>query len=66
VRDGLFSPGTPVSFTNKTDNYDITEILWKVAFCLALKQFYIKNVGLTKIPGCWTYVQQNENKFQKV
>jgi hypothetical protein len=19
-----------------------------------------------KIPGCWTYVQQNENKFQKV
>jgi hypothetical protein len=40
---------------------------------LALKQFYIKNVGLAKIqrvqqkiPGCWTYVLQNENKFQKV
>jgi hypothetical protein len=40
--------------------------------CLALKQFYIKNVGPAKIqnvqqkiPGCWTYVQQNENKFQK-
>jgi hypothetical protein len=40
---------------------------------LALKQFYIKNVGPAKIqrvqqkiPGCWTYVQQNENKFQKV
>jgi hypothetical protein len=40
---------------------------------LALKQFYIKNVGTAKIqrvqqkiPGCWTYVQQNENKFQKV
>ena len=38
-----------------------------------LKQFYIKNVGPAKIqrvqqknPGCWTYVQQNENKFQTV
>jgi hypothetical protein len=36
---------------------------------LALKQFYIKNVGPAKIQnvqqkitGCWTYVQQNENK----
>jgi hypothetical protein len=26
-----FSPGTPVSPTNKTDDYDITEILLKVA-----------------------------------
>jgi hypothetical protein len=26
-----FSPGTPVSSTNKTDIYDITEILLKVA-----------------------------------
>jgi hypothetical protein len=26
-----FSPGTPVSSTNKTDNQDITEILLKVA-----------------------------------
>ena len=25
-----FSPGTPVSFTNKTDRHDITEILLKV------------------------------------
>ena len=40
---------------------------------MALKQFCIKNVGPSKIqrvqqkiPGCWTYVQQNENKFQKV
>jgi hypothetical protein len=40
---------------------------------LALKQFYIKNVGLAKIqrvqqkiPVCCTYVRQNENKFQKV
>ena len=27
----LFSSDTPVSFTNKTDRHDITEILWKVA-----------------------------------
>jgi hypothetical protein len=27
----LFSPGPPVSSTNKTDRYDITEILLKVA-----------------------------------
>jgi hypothetical protein len=26
-----FSPGTPVSSTNKTDRYDITEILLKMA-----------------------------------
>ena len=26
-----FSPGTPVSFTNKTDCHDITEIFLKVA-----------------------------------
>ena len=26
-----FSPGTPVSSTNKTDSHDITEILLKVA-----------------------------------
>ena len=49
------------------------KIIITVWHCLALKQFYIKNVGLAKIqrvqqkiPGCWTYVQQNKNKFQKV
>jgi hypothetical protein len=26
-----FSPGTPVSYTNKTDRHNITEILMKVA-----------------------------------
>jgi hypothetical protein len=48
-------------------------VIITVWHCLALKQFYIKNVGPAKIqrdqqkfPGCWTYVQQNENKFQKV
>ena len=28
---GQFSPGTPFSFTNKTDGHDITEILLIVA-----------------------------------
>jgi hypothetical protein len=27
----LFSPGTPVSFTNRTNHHDIAEILLKVA-----------------------------------
>ena len=27
----LFSPGTPVSFTNKTNHHEIAEILLKVA-----------------------------------
>jgi hypothetical protein len=27
----MFSPGTPVSSTNKTDHHDMTEILLKVA-----------------------------------
>ena len=44
-----FSPGTPVSSTNKTDRHNITEILWKVVlntitltpFQLYLEQIYI-------------------------
>ena len=31
VTDQWFSPGTPVSSTNKTDHHDITEILLEVA-----------------------------------
>jgi hypothetical protein len=31
LRGLWFSPGTPVSSTNKTDRHDITEILFKVA-----------------------------------
>jgi len=39
-----FSPGTPVSFTNKTDQQDITEILLKVALntiSLALSYVFV-------------------------
>ena len=35
-----FSPGTPVSSTNKTDHHDITEILLKVMLDI-IKQTYI-------------------------
>jgi hypothetical protein len=31
VTGGWFSPGTPVSSTNKTDRHDITEIVLKMA-----------------------------------
>jgi hypothetical protein len=39
-----FSPGTPVSSTNKTDHHDIIEILLKVALntiTLTLKNWFI-------------------------
>jgi hypothetical protein len=51
---GWFSPGTPVSSTNKTDHYNITEILLKVALsnitltlnlairCVLCRLFFIK------------------------
>jgi hypothetical protein len=40
---GGFSPGTPVSSTNKTDRHNIAEILLKVAFFIgpSLPHFYI-------------------------
>jgi hypothetical protein len=31
VENMWFSPGTPVSFTNKSNRHDVTEILLKVA-----------------------------------
>jgi hypothetical protein len=36
-----FSPGTPVSSTNKTDRHDITEILLKVALTIIKLILYI-------------------------
>ena len=50
-----FSTGTPVSFTNKTDCHDITEILLKVALntstlTLELTGYQIKSV---KQPNEW-------------
>ena len=42
--DRWFSPGRPVSSTNKTDRHDITEILLKMAL-KTIKQTNIINIG---------------------
>jgi hypothetical protein len=39
---GLFSPGPPVSSTDKTDRHDITEILLKVVLNKTNKHLFIK------------------------
>ena len=44
--DRWFSPGTPVSSTNKTDRHDITELLLKVA-SNTIKQINKANIKLT-------------------
>jgi len=44
----VLSPVTPVSSTNKTDRYDITEILLKVVLKTKSRNFasnIIKNIG---------------------
>jgi hypothetical protein len=44
----LFSPGTPISSTNKTDRHDITEILLKVALnTMKQKSKIINGFGLS-------------------
>jgi hypothetical protein len=43
---GGFSPGTPVSSTNKTDSHDMTEILLKVVLNT------IKQTKQTKLVWC--------------
>jgi hypothetical protein len=46
----VYSPGTPVSFTNKTDRHDIIEILLKVALStikkgICLEKGYVQKMG---------------------
>jgi hypothetical protein len=57
----LFSPGTPVSSTNKTDSHDIAEILLKAAFntinqtkaqCLSFVLFTMEPDHLKHIYSC--------------
>jgi hypothetical protein len=49
----LFSPGIPVSSTNKTDRHDITEVLLKVALN-SKKKKYIESIPDAKEQGnCW-------------
>jgi len=45
-----FSPGTPVSSTNKTDRHDITEILLKAA---------LNSITLTLIPFLFFCIEKN-------
>ena len=43
ARFTTYSPGPPVSFTNKTDHHDITEILLKVALSTIKQSKQTKN-----------------------
>jgi len=46
VTDQSFSPGTPVSSTNKTDRHDIAEILLKVALnTINLRATFVYSLG---------------------
>jgi hypothetical protein len=46
----FFSPGTPASSTNRTDNYDITEILLKVVVLNTISMPFICGVGCHSFP----------------
>ena len=54
-----FSPGTPVSSTNKTDHHDIAEILVKVALKI------IRKPSLSKSLTLWPCVKINVIMFPK-
>ena len=57
VTDRWFSPGPPVSSTNKSDCHDITEILLKVAIStisLTLNPFALKIKYYTPSQGKWS------------
>ena len=54
--DRKFSPGPPVSSTNKTDRHDITEILLKVALHIIKqtnKQTILQNTRQERDSNCW-------------
>ena len=55
-----FSPGTPVSSTNKTDRHNITEILLKVALNTT-----INNIALL-IRSCWSKINTSNVKTRVV
>jgi hypothetical protein len=45
----LFSPGTAVSYANKTDHHDITELLLKVALNIITLTLFVKFVLVLNI-----------------
>ena len=54
-----FSPGTPVSSTNKTDRHDIAEILLKVALNI-INQTYLDNMAINQLQS----INQSINIFE--
>ena len=56
-----FSPGTPVSSTNKTDRHDITEILLKVALNTITPVFGICCSGNLLLFFIFQFFRRNEN-----
>jgi hypothetical protein len=57
-----FSPGTLVSFTNKTDSHDIAEILLKTALNTMTLKHHSTNVGFL-ITGTMLMVMLRERKI---
>jgi hypothetical protein len=57
----LFSPGTPVSSTNRTDRHDIAEILLKVALnTITLTIFLLELAIRTKAETIETMINRND------
>jgi hypothetical protein len=56
-----FSPGTPVSSTNKTDHHDVTEILLKVALSTIQPACTEKFIFLSLIAN-WLNPESNRNQ----
>jgi hypothetical protein len=54
-----FSPGTPVSCTNKSDRHDIIEILLKVALNTINQQTILYNIYINVFTQWHTSVQDN-------
>ena len=60
-----FSPGTPVSPTNKTDRHDITDILLKVALNTLILTL-INTTSFTSYFWIHSQKQQHENNYRDV
>jgi hypothetical protein len=61
-----FSPGTPVSSTNKSDRYDITEILLKVALNTINQSTYIWKFKTSTYTIHILYLYANDCTFLKL
>ena len=53
----LFSPGTPVSSTNKTGLHDITEILLKVALNTITLETHMSKYGIAHLVKKICYIE---------